>query len=193
VTITLLQQQKFELLFEIGAFAITDGYYREAVSSFTSSMERFYEFFIKVVFADKGIPETSVVDSWKKVTKQSERQLGAFIFLYTSEFGESPKVLVDKEVQFRNEVIHKGKIPSRQEALNYGQVVLDLVRPVLQKLNEKYPKGIQHMIWEHLNQSRKKSDEMIGTMSISTIISVNRKEVDNRSLEEAIKEMLRWR
>ena len=43
-SITLLQQQKFELLFDIGAYAIVDGYYREAVSSFTSSLERCYEF-----------------------------------------------------------------------------------------------------------------------------------------------------
>ena len=33
---TIPQQQKFELLFDIGAYAITDGYYREAISSFTS-------------------------------------------------------------------------------------------------------------------------------------------------------------
>jgi len=36
--IIVLQQLKFEVLFEIGAYAITDGYYREAVSSFTSSL-----------------------------------------------------------------------------------------------------------------------------------------------------------
>ena len=54
-SITLLQQQKFELLFDIGAYAIVDGYYREAVSSFTSSLERFYEFFIKVLCISKGV------------------------------------------------------------------------------------------------------------------------------------------
>jgi hypothetical protein len=36
-SITILQQQKFEVLFQIGAYAIADGYYREAVSSFASS------------------------------------------------------------------------------------------------------------------------------------------------------------
>ena len=36
--IVFLQQQKFELLFEIGAYAIADGYYREAVSSFAASL-----------------------------------------------------------------------------------------------------------------------------------------------------------
>ena len=47
----ILQQQKFEILFEIGAHAIIDGYYREAVSSFAASLERFYEFSIKAFLA----------------------------------------------------------------------------------------------------------------------------------------------
>ena len=38
-TTAILQEQKFEILFDIGAHAILDGYYREAVSSFTSSLE----------------------------------------------------------------------------------------------------------------------------------------------------------
>ncbi len=56
-SVTILQQQKFEVLFDIGAYAIVDGYYREAVSSFTSSLERFYEFFVKAVLLNKGIGE----------------------------------------------------------------------------------------------------------------------------------------
>jgi len=39
-TTTILQQQKFEVLFEIGAYAILDGYYREAVSSFSTTGQR---------------------------------------------------------------------------------------------------------------------------------------------------------
>lgn len=44
----ILQEERFETLFQIGANAIIDGYYREAVNSFTTSLERFYEFSIKV-------------------------------------------------------------------------------------------------------------------------------------------------
>ena len=36
-----LQNFKFELLFDLGLQAIDDGYYREAVSSFASALERF--------------------------------------------------------------------------------------------------------------------------------------------------------
>jgi hypothetical protein len=38
-SITILQQRKFEILFDIGIYAINDGYYREAISSFTASLE----------------------------------------------------------------------------------------------------------------------------------------------------------
>ncbi|PRX95313.1 hypothetical protein B0G73_1336 [Paraburkholderia sp. BL25I1N1] len=37
------RQQKYEALFQIGAYATEDGYYREPVSSFAASLERFYE------------------------------------------------------------------------------------------------------------------------------------------------------
>jgi hypothetical protein len=33
----------FEILFEYSINAIADGYYREAVSSFTSAMEKYFE------------------------------------------------------------------------------------------------------------------------------------------------------
>ena len=66
-SITILQELKFELLFDIGAYAIADGYYREAVSSFTSSLERFYEFFISSVLLEKGVKEDDRIKSWKTV------------------------------------------------------------------------------------------------------------------------------
>jgi hypothetical protein len=85
-SITILQEQKFELLFDIGAYALIDGYYREAVSSFTSSLERFYEFFVASVLFENGIGEDVLTSTWKQVVNQSERQLGAFMFLYVREF-----------------------------------------------------------------------------------------------------------
>lgn len=119
-TVTVLQEQKFEVLFDLGAYAILDGYHREAVTSFTSSLERFYEFFIKASLFEDGLEEHVVAESWKKISSQCERQLGAFIFLYLECFSESPSLLRQNQIQFRNEVTHKGKIPSREEAINYG-------------------------------------------------------------------------
>ena len=85
-SITILQEQKFELLFDIGAYAIVDGYYREAVSSFTSSLERFYEFVIKSILLDAQMSENLIKETWNSVSSQSERQFGAFLFLYLNNF-----------------------------------------------------------------------------------------------------------
>src|SRR5690606_34252006 len=117
--------------FDIGAYAIVDGYYREAVSSFTSSLERVYEFFIKVICSSRGIDWNIIQKTWSLVSSQSERQLGAFIFIYLQEMGEKPALLHPDHIKFRNQVIHKGQIPTKQEALEYGQAILDLIRPLL--------------------------------------------------------------
>lgn len=186
----VLQQQKFEVLLTIAAHAIMDGYYREAVSSFTSGLERFYEFFIKTLFREKQIDEKEFLFSWKLVSSMSERQLGAFIFIHTLEFNRSPSLLKNAQVSFRNDVIHKGKIPTLQEALEYGQAVLDVIRPILMDIKEKYPKGVENAIFNHIKECREASlgGVPIATMSIPVIVSLSATEpgYDQRSIEEAI-------
>ena len=195
-SVTILQQQKFEVLFDIGAYAIVDGYYREAVSSFTSSLERFYEFFVKAVLLNKGIDEQVFKKTWKLVASHSERQLGTFIFIYTTEFGTPPTLLSNRKVQFRNEVIHKGKIPTRQEALDYGQAVLDVIRPILKQVKEKYPEGVQKTVFQHLKGCRASEDNkrQVSTMAIRTILSlsITEPDYDDRSLEESLASLQRW-
>jgi hypothetical protein len=193
--IAILQEQLFELLFDIGAYAIVDGYYREAVSSFSSSLERFYEFFIRAVLLDKKVGEAAMRGAWNAVSKQSERQLGAFVFLYTSEFGRYPVLLTEKDVQFRNDVIHRGKIPQRQDALDYGQRILNLIRPTLRDLREKTPDGIREVVSQHLTQSSNKGAKPNMSMTSPTILGLNRTDAawQSRSLEQAIQELPSWR
>lgn len=173
-TVTILQDQKFEVLFEIGAFAIKDGYYREAVSSFSSSLERFYEFAIKIFLLKQKIDIKLINKTWKLVSSQSERQLGAFIFLYTREFGIPPKILDSSKVQFRNSVIHKGKIPNKEEALAFGQHVLDICRPLINIIQTEYHDEMMMAIFHHLNDCRKSNNnsEPVSTLGIPTILSL---------------------
>ena len=126
-SVTILQQQKFEILFDIGANAIIDGYYREAISSFTSSLERFDEFCIKVFCENNSMYDDTFNKVWKQVSNQSEQQLGAFLFLWTNKFDEVPELLTNKDTKFRNEVIHKGKIPTKEEALIFGNTILKII------------------------------------------------------------------
>jgi hypothetical protein len=124
----------FQILFEIAINAIHDGYYREAVGSFTASYERFLEFFVRIAVGASGINAEAIGKAWKHMSNQSERQLGAFIFTYLLTYKESPELLPNNRVTFRNGVIHKGKIPSRDESIEYGDAVMKVVMGVLRKL-----------------------------------------------------------
>lgn len=195
-SITVLQQQKFEVLFEIGAYAILDGYYREAVSSFTSALERFYEYYIRLICYTKNIEIEEVEKTWKIISNQSERQLGAFIFIHLLETGTKPNLLTNNQISFRNAVIHKGKIPTKEEAIAYGQAILDLVRPQIKRLKGEYADAMGWLTHLHLIKSRKSSDKQlsISTLSISTILTLLSIEHPNneRKLEVAISQLKRW-
>jgi len=195
-SVNILQQRLFELLYDIGAYAIQDGYYREAVSSFSSSLERFYEFFVKVVCIEKNINEELYQIVWKQVSKQSERQLGAFVFLYLSEFEKAPNLLSNSKVAFRNDVIHRGKIPTRQEALAFGQAVLELVRSSLGELNYRCSQGIKKAVFQHLKNCREMGEKGIpsSTAGVTTIISLSDKTPghEEKTLEEALTEKTKW-
>lgn len=148
---TILQQQKLEVLFNIGMHAITDGYYREAVASFASSLERFYEFFIKVKLLHEKVDSIAVTKSWKNVAQQSERQLGAFILFYTQTFNEEPLLLSQSNTKFRNDVIHKGLIPKKQDAIEFGQAVLNVINPIVEKMNIKFKDAIMNFTFQLLD------------------------------------------
>lgn len=92
--------QKFELLFETGLNALVDGYPREAVSSFTAALERFYEFFWRVAQSHLGVANEHVATAWKPVARLSERQLGAYITAYLVLTKAAPSLLSSKQVEF---------------------------------------------------------------------------------------------
>jgi hypothetical protein len=120
-----LEATKYSILFDFGVIAIMDGYYREAISSIATSLERLYEFFIRVVCTKHAIPFESVDKNWKHVGNQSERQLGAFCFLYLLETGKPAVLPKDDWVQFRNKVVHKGYLPTKEETLKYAEIIHD--------------------------------------------------------------------
>jgi hypothetical protein len=78
---TVLLTPKHEVLFANASNALLDGYLRDAIASFAASLERYYEFTIRVICRSKSIFQQDVIDCWKLVSKQSERQLGAFTML----------------------------------------------------------------------------------------------------------------
>ena len=171
---TFLQEQKFEVLFDIGANAILDGYYREAVSSFTSSLERFYEFVIKLACAHEEMSHDIYTKCWKSVSNQSERQLGAYIFLWGVYIKNPPLLLKNKDISFRNSVIHKGKIPTKEEAESYGAKVYELIANGLAEIRAStLADAIMTVVDEHVAETRgNTSAQNVAFMSMGTIVSL---------------------
>ena len=131
-----LSNHKYELLFDSGICALDDGYYREAVADFAASLERFYEFCIRMIListTENGIENFN--NLWKEMYRQSERQYGAFVALYTSFMGKAPETL--KNVDFRNNIIHKGEFPSKEKTLEYAKYVSERIKNIYSALEEK--------------------------------------------------------
>lgn len=191
VNVTFLEQLKFEVLFEIGVHGIIDGYYREAISSFSSSLEKFYEFAIKSILIENNIESHIIKESWKSVSSQSERQLGAFIFLYTHEFARSPSLLSNSNIAFRNKVIHKGKIPLRSEAIRFGQAVFNIINPTLLQIKTNYPDGVELVKQNHLDQIMDENAKDYSVQWISTMVNILKcgKRHEKISLDKYVKQL----
>lgn len=124
----ITQTLKHEMLFDIALNAIADHYYREAISSFASSVERYFEFAIQVLIRHRNVSDDDFSKAWKLVSAQSERQLGAYIFSYMLVFGTAPHVLSQQMTERRNNVIHRGLLPSLAEAREFGNACYDLIQ-----------------------------------------------------------------
>lgn len=192
---TVLQQQKFEVLFDIGAHAILDGYYREAVSSFAASLERFYEFAVRVFLASASGSDELFKSAWKSVSSQSERQLGGFVLLWAASFKALPALLNTTRVSFRNDVIHKGKIPTKEEAVVFGNAVLGVVRPNMQMLLENLPGSVQQVVFFHLHDAQPADDSPQSNMCLSTIVSLSAGEKSHHEadLNKHLSDLSEWR
>lgn len=175
----ILDNIKFELLFEMGLNAIFDGYPREAVSSFTSSLERFYEFYWRVAMRHIGAPTTELTQAWKPMSKMSERQLGAFITASMVLTGSKPRLLnPNKQVPFRNSVIHNGYVPTKAEAIEFGNTVMELIFEGLDQLRELDSSSLMETYqlmsprdYEG-DENSEDSDDLVGCVNILTAIDV---------------------
>lgn len=159
VSTVIVDNVKFELLFEMGLNALVDGYPREAVSSFASALERFYEFYWNTVVAFYSIPCEQADAAWKAVAKLSERQLGMYVTAGLLLTKQCPTLLnPNQEVKFRNNVIHSGYIPTTDEATAFGDVVMQLINDSLATLRTLAPQALM-ATYERLSPAEKKEPE----------------------------------
>ena len=169
-TLTVIQEPKHEVLFELGMNALVDGYPREAVTSFASCLENFYEFCINQVSLYKGVDPASLESGWKYMAKQSERQLGAFVMLWMNYFGSAPTLLCDKSRSFRNKVVHQGYIPQLVETLSFGDDIVACVASNLQHMQRHLGDDLDSVFTAEFFARVFSQNERVTTHSIPTTI-----------------------
>jgi hypothetical protein len=174
-TATIIQETKFEILSEMGVRGIVNESYRDAVSSFATSIERLYEYFIVAACRKRGIPPEIFATTWKPMASLTERQIGAFLATFLLDTGQTAKLLPPKQVEFRNAVIHKGRFPTREEAIKFGQAMFECALPVLTNLRStSYAEIVSTLTFERIiKRSMKYRDAGVrtSTMSVSTPLS----------------------
>jgi len=136
--VVLYNARRYEVLVKSAARAFLDGYTNEVVAVMSSALERAYEFYIRVSCRDKAISQDSLETAWKNVSSQSERQFGAFQFLYLLD-QKQPFKMDPVITETRNKVVHRGKIVRESEALEFAEKVYATIKHLEATLQENFP------------------------------------------------------
>ena len=133
-----IDELPFETLLHCAFDDYFNKYYRESVFNFAAALERFFEFSIGAICFDSGSKYEDIMTAWKIVENQSERQLGAFYFIFFQRFNTIPftEEIYRKKSEIRNSVVHKGKTPSRENTKKYGEFVISCIHETLKVLSE---------------------------------------------------------
>lgn len=188
-TVICLQDAPFEIHFYLGMDALLDGYYAESVFNITKAAERFHEWCIKLFLADVAPDELD--KTWKLVDNASERQFGAFLFLHLNHFQKMPPVLHDQKtlgnlkwIELRNNTIHKGYLPTRDEARAYTKTTFEYIQKIITQLRKNDLDKIQKMTFGHLRNLGQK-DKTATPSTLGGIASrfLARDDIDKTSFE----------
>lgn len=169
-TVTFLENQRYEILFEKGVESIRTENFSEAIFSFKASLERFYEFCIRVFTNSDPSKKQVFSETWKVMSKHSERQLGAFVGLWIYIMKEPPPLLSDKHVELRNNVIHNGKFASIEEALKFGADVGIIIQKIRNTLKKRYNSWMRTVGEENLKKFMEQTSVYKQTTKINSII-----------------------
>lgn len=170
ISISLLPVHKFALLFDLASMGFLDGYYREAVSGFYVSIERFLEFYSHVVLMHRGMSHEDIKQGWKLLKTQSERQLGAFLTLYMAEQKTPCKYLSRDMIELRNNVVHKGYFPTKQEAYKFGKTIFEFIFERIVELRNGYSKEISDLTASILSDQKDAALLKYGEKNIKILV-----------------------
>ncbi|WP_141233290.1 hypothetical protein [Lysobacter antibioticus] len=162
--VAIVQNPKFETLLETGSDSLILGQTLQASAAFSSARERALEFATQVLLRKLGISRGDYQAMFKDMSNQSERQLGAFLTAHLA-VTKTAFTLNHSIPKFRNNVIHKGKIPPPDEALSFCSSVFDEIRLACEALRAHCREQISAVI---LEQNSERVRDLKGTPGIVT-------------------------
>jgi hypothetical protein len=162
---SVIDGQKFEVLLESGAAALHSGFTLEAAATFSTALERFFEFCTKAMLVHKGMDMALFDEMFKEMARQSERQFGAFMALHALVMG-IPFVPNKDIAPFRNSVIHKGKIPTPEDAQTFCCNVHSEIFRTANLLRQNCQEAINTVMAEDLRIRKAKLPDRSGTMKL---------------------------
>ena len=185
-TITVLRNERFQLLFDMACNAYLNGDYKDSVTNAASAVERFHEYFINVVTLAPYTESQELycqqynnfLKTWRKVDNQTERQTGGFLMLYFCAFQTlPPKYFSNNTSNFRNEAVHKGHLPKQDKTLEYLEKCYMYMLEIIELLRTKYNES---MIDLSLCENRIKAEKMnaalnlhVQTFAANSVINLN--------------------
>lgn len=182
----------FEILYEIGITAVADGYYREAISSFFAALERYYEFALKFIWKVSKVEDPEAEKVWKAISKQSERQLGAYVGAFLGLIGKAPPLIDQKMTELRNKVVHQGHIPNQEEALQCAYAVraciYDNWRLMLMDNKLEVMTEVRRLIFPSLEKEEDEAN-MRFVFNKETVLSISRPRFKDMTLEQVVVEL----
>ncbi|MEW6112066.1 MAG: hypothetical protein AB1664_08040 [Thermodesulfobacteriota bacterium] len=168
---------------------------RDALASFAASLERYYEFALRVICRQRSVEPENFNSTWGFISKQSERQFGGFIVAWLLETGQVytavSKSKIERMTKLRNEVVHRGKIPTDAECIGYGQYVLDIAAPLEEVLLSDYTAAYKDECFARADEVAKSSSSPLTILTIFSVFRVAMK--GDRKLEPALKRLKDFR
>lgn len=197
-SISGLMLNLFDVLYSSAVDSYLRGCLSESVMSFAASLERTYEMFIKVTLFKEGFAFEEADKFWKEITNQSERQYGAFCVQY---FRVAKKVwsIDNKQIQFRNKVIHKGYFAISDEVKEYAEYITNCHWEILKILNHDYAEESKQFYMYQKNLSRYKIEKLMlihnttfDNSSHPSLLNFNHINMQKVTFLEALNKMSTW-
>jgi hypothetical protein len=190
--IVALRQQNFEILFELAAYAIRDKNYRQSVSSCMKSLKAFQEFFLRSMAYQNGIKKERFDAAWKLLGISRQNRHEAYLLNYLNFCSRPPVLLTASQSEWKDSVMQKRILPTREECVSFGQAVLNVLRSAVEDTRDAFPHGVKLAMQEQVPVVEQHAFRPVARWSILTIVNLSAEgdEYPYPTLENALARMI---